>query len=178
MMRLVPLYVFLALALLMGFMLLHAGAPSAPGMASDKRFPAITVTSLDGTKKWDESVLNGEVTLINFFASWCPPCEAEMPELVALKKRHPKLRLVGIAWNDESNALKKWLKQHGNPYDTLWFDQKGKATISLGIRGIPESFIIDRDGIERYRISGPVMKDDQELEDLLATLLNGKNDAR
>lgn len=186
-MRLVPLFIFLALSLALAFMLLHLGAPAAPGIPDKEKFPEIQVTAVpgfnpwstaSGPAKWDAQRLQGNVTLINFFASWCTPCEAEMPQLAALKKQHPGLRVVGIAWNDEPATLNKWLKKHGKPFDAVWLDQKGAASIALGIKGIPESFVVDGKGILRYRLTGPVIENDKELAELIEKLLSETANAR
>lgn len=175
-----PLFIFLGLALLLVLMLQHQTLPKAPGSASHEAFPEITVRSFDGTTPWDKHALSGHVTVVNFFASWCAPCAAEMPELAALKKQFPTVRVVGIAWNDERAVLEKWLKKHGNPYDTTWLDPKGDATIALGLRGIPESFLIDRDGQVRYRLSGPLTAEvrnrvfDGQVQTLLDEVARGK----
>lgn len=155
-MRKLPILVFLLLAISFTLMLLRKEAPVAPGGTSDAPLPALTLTTLDGKTVWRTDALKGHVTLINFFASWCAPCAAEMPELVALKKQFPDLVIEGVAWNDDPAKIHGWLKQHGNPYARLWLDKTGSATIALGIRGIPESFLIDRQGTVRYRLPAPV----------------------
>lgn len=155
-MRQLPLLVFLLLSLALAAMLLQKNITHNPGSQSREVMPAISVTSPDGQKHWDATALKGHVTLINFFASWCAPCAAEMPELTALKKQFPSLRMEGIAWNDNPATLKKWLGRNGNPFHRLWLDKNGGATIALGIKGIPESFLVDNAGIIRYRLTGPL----------------------
>lgn len=155
-MRTFPLFVFLALALVFAFMLLRKTEPAALGSASNTPLPAITVTALEGNARWNPAALQGRVTLINFFASWCTPCAAEMPELAALHKQFPALHIEGVAWNDQPDTLRPWLKKNGNPYRMLWFDKNGEATIALGIKGIPESFVVDAKGMVRYHLTGPL----------------------
>lgn len=155
-MRAIPLIVFLVLAAGMAVMLLQKNAMKPGGEAALKPLPALTLNTFDGKKSWSAEQLKGKVTLINFFASWCLPCAAEMPELVALKKQFPALQVEGVAWNDQADAMQKFLQKYGNPYQHLWFDEKGDATINLGIRGIPESILVDSAGMVRYRLAGPL----------------------
>ena len=157
-MRAIPFIVFCLFALMMAFMLLRKTESVDAGSTDHAPLPAITITTLDTGKPWDSSALNGRVTLINFYASWCTPCAAEMPELAAIKKQFPTLHIAGIAWNDDPKTLKPWLKKYGNPYDSLWLDAKGDATIALGIKGIPETMLIDGQGRIRYRAFGSEMQ--------------------
>ncbi len=154
--RFLPFTLFLCLTLALALMLSAKNRPATPGMAETRPFPAITVTSMDGKKQWEPAITNGKVTLVNFFASWCTPCAAEMPELSDLKKKFPDLQMIGIAWNDAPETLQKWLKKHGNSFDSVWFDSKGDATMDLGIKGIPETFLIDAKGMIRYHVTGPI----------------------
>lgn len=168
-MRKLPLFLFIALVGAFVLMLLHKSQPVNPGTADANPFPAITVTSMDGGKPWNASLFKNSITLVNFYASWCMPCAAEMPELAALKKQFPSLQMVGVAWNDDPAQLKQWLKKNGDPFTTHWLDKNGDATIELGIKGIPESFIVDHRGNIRYRLSGPVTEQvrDGQLNDVL-----------
>jgi cytochrome c biogenesis protein CcmG/thiol:disulfide interchange protein DsbE len=169
-MRSAPLFYFVTLISFLALALLY----KAPGpKTDDKPLPQLVLGSLDGKMQWAQDDVHGRVTLINFFASWCTPCAAELPELQALKKQHPDLRIEGIAWNDTPPALKKWLKQHGNPYDNIWVDPDGKATIGMGIRGLPETFIVDGRGMIRYRHAGAISPSlrAEELDPLLVELL-------
>jgi cytochrome c biogenesis protein CcmG/thiol:disulfide interchange protein DsbE len=158
-MRALPFVSFLILALGMAAMLMQKNMLHDAGAPSNEPMPAITVTSLDGRTQWNAKTLEGHVTVINFFASWCTPCAAEMPELEALRKQFPALRIEGIAWNDDPKTLKKWLVKHGNPFRTTWLDADGNATIALGIKGIPETFVVDAKGVVRFRLSGPLTAD-------------------
>jgi cytochrome c biogenesis protein CcmG/thiol:disulfide interchange protein DsbE len=161
-MRHLPFIAFLLFSAVLGFMLLHKNEPKEMGAASNEAFPGINVTTLDGGKPWKAEAIKGRVTLINFFASWCTPCAEEMPELEALKKEHSNLQIIGIAWNDDPATLKKWLKKYGNPFQSIWVDNDGNATIALGIKGIPESFIVDSEGMVRYRLAGVLTKEMRE----------------
>ena len=154
-MRRLPFIIFAVVVYALGVMLMNKNAPSGVMHGpANLPMPEITVSSLDGKTKWDATALNGHVTVINFFASWCTPCADEMPELATLKQEFPEVKLVGIAWNDAPNTLTPWLKKHNNPFEKIWLDKTGDATIAMGIRGIPETVIVDSKGVIRYKLTG------------------------
>ena len=179
-MRIAPFAIFISLSLLLVALLLRQQMPLEAGSASNSAFPTISITSLDGKKSWKQEDLLGHVTVLNFFASWCSPCAAEMPELAELKKQFPNVRLEGVAWNDAPKTLNTWLKKNGNPFRNVWLDKSGDATMALGIRGIPETFVIDKKGVVRFRLTGPLTADmrTKEFADLLTTLLAEAADAK
>jgi cytochrome c biogenesis protein CcmG/thiol:disulfide interchange protein DsbE len=179
-MRILPFVMFLCLSAAMAIMLVYKDDPARLRSEDERPFPALTLTTLDGKQRWDSTTVRGRVTLVNFFASWCAPCITEMPEFAALKKDFPNLHLAGIAWNDDPDILKKWLSKHGKPFDSVWLDAKGDATINLGIKGIPETFVVDAAGVIRYRITGPLTEAEREatLDALLTTLAKEAQDAR
>lgn len=171
-MRFFPIIGFLALVVLLAALLvLRPDAKHAT--QSESPLPQLALSPLSGKQVWHQETLKGQVTVLNFFASWCTPCEAEMPELLALKQQFPQLKVWGVAWNDEAATLKAWLTRHGKAFDTVWTDNKGEATIALGIRGIPETIIVDKNGMVRYRLSGPLTPAvrAREVDPLLAELL-------
>ncbi len=100
----------------------------------------------------------GQVTLVNFFASWCVPCRIEHPYLNRLVERDGA-RLVGINYKNEPEEALAWLAQLGNPYALIGADTTGRAGIEWGVYGLPETFVIDRGGRIRYRHVGPIDAD-------------------
>ncbi|MDY0885899.1 DsbE family thiol:disulfide interchange protein [Dongia soli] len=101
----------------------------------------------------------GQVVAINFFASWCLPCRAEHPLLkkLAIKAGLP---VLGLAWKDKKKASQDFLDELGNPYFQVGSDENGRIGItSFGITGVPETFILDKEGIIRARIPGPLSDD-------------------
>ena len=149
--RFAPFYVFVVVVLFIGFLQLRPLL-----QPKDHPLPAIALIALDGKTKWHQESLKGQVTVINFFASWCMPCAAEMPELMALKKQFPNMVIYGVAWNDDSKTVTAWLKKNGNPFNTVWLDANGDATMALGLKGVPETIVIDHHGLVRTQISGPI----------------------
>ena len=171
-MRFIPIAGFMLLVVLLGYLLITKPTTTETQASDYTPLPNFALTALDGKAKWEPQALIGHVTLVNFFASWCAPCEAEMPELVALKKQFPNVVFEGVAWNDEPATITKWLNKHGNPFSKLWIDPNGDATIALGLKGIPETLILDAHGTIRYRLSGPVTKSRRatDIDDLLKQL--------
>jgi cytochrome c biogenesis protein CcmG/thiol:disulfide interchange protein DsbE len=172
-MRQLPLIVFVIVSAILAAMLLQSAEVKNPASSANTPFPNITVASFDGKTRWQNDALKGRVTVINFYASWCTPCAAEMPELAALRKDFPNLHLAGIAWNDDPKTLTKWLKEHGDPFHSSWIDAKGDATIDLGIKGIPETIVVDSSGAIRFRLTGPLTEPMRkgEFGALITTLL-------
>jgi len=103
--------------------------------------------------------LGGDVVLVNFFASWCVPCRAEHPYLGRLAKEGG-LPIFGVAWKDVAAATRAYLAQFGNPYARIGMDDSGRTGIDFGITGVPETFVVGRDGRICYRQWGPVTDDD------------------
>lgn len=97
----------------------------------------------------------GTLTIINFFASWCQPCLLEHKELVVLSQ-NPKIRLIGIAWHDRANATRAFLDRQGNPFATVLEDNNGTASVSWGLSGVPETFLINDQGKLIGHVVGPV----------------------
>jgi len=102
--------------------------------------------------------LKGQVTLINFFASWCIPCRAEQPVLMQLAKE-AKAKLYGIAYKDKPEASRAFLAETGDPFARIAVDASGRTAIDFGLYGVPETYVVDRDGIIRYRQVGPLDPD-------------------
>lgn len=96
--------------------------------------------------------LIGKVTLVNFFASWCIPCRSEHPLLKGLAD---KVTLVGIAYKNQPNEARDWLDGLGNPYRAVALDLDGRVAIDFGVYGVPESYLIDRQGRIRYAWKKP-----------------------
>lgn len=128
--------------------------------------PPIEASSMPGLSSADFA--NGQVTLVNIFASWCLPCRAEHPLFMDLAKRED-IRIVGINYKDKPEDALAWLRELGNPYEAVGADEEGRTGIEWGISGVPETFILDREGTIRYRHVGPIHA--VELNDLILPIL-------
>jgi len=102
--------------------------------------------------------LKGEVTLVNFFASWCAGCRIEHPLLAGLSGKGAVL--AGINYKDDPADGREWLKKRGDPYDVAAVDRLGRVGIDFGVYGIPESYLIDKQGVIRYKQTGPLTPED------------------
>ncbi|MCV6605526.1 MAG: DsbE family thiol:disulfide interchange protein [Porticoccaceae bacterium] len=102
----------------------------------------------------DNSRLQGQVTLLNFWGSWCYVCIQEHPFLTELASRG--VALVGVNYRDQRDDALEWLQQHGNPYRQVWADSDGRFAIDMGVYGAPETYLVDKQGMIRYKRVGLV----------------------
>ena len=116
--------------------------------------------------------LVGKVSLVNFYASWCIPCQAEHPLFTKLAQQGI-LPLYGIAWKDDLAANRKWLVKLGNPYNRLGLDRENQVGLDFGVYGVPETFVIDAQGRIRLRHAGPLTP--QILADLIMPAIEAAN---
>ncbi len=118
--------------------------------------PALELAALqDGAAPVALAAFKGRPVLVNFFASWCLPCRAEHPMLAQLGAEFG-VPVIGIVYKDKAQAARDYLADLGNPYQAIGQDESGRAGIEFGITGVPETYVIDRDGIVRYRLAGPI----------------------
>ena len=127
-----------------------------PSPLIDKPAPAFTLAQLqEPARKLSPSDLKGKVWLLNVWGSWCVSCRQEHPLLVELGKSNV-VPIVGLNWKDDRDAALKWLDQLGNPYTVSVVDPDGRVAIDYGVYGAPETYVIDRDGVIRYKQIGPI----------------------
>ena len=107
----------------------------------------------------DALLKSGKPVLVNFFASWCAPCLAEHPLFARLKEREGAT-IIGIAWKDKPEATRAWLARLGDPFTRLGFDQDGKIALDWGLSGVPETYLIDAQGMVRLHFRGPITERD------------------
>ena len=124
--------------------------------APEFKLPAIEGLALPGLARSDLG--QGKVTVVNVWASWCAPCRIEHPVLLELAKRND-VQLVGIDNKDDPENARRFLGTLGNPYAAIGSDSDGRATIDWGTYGVPETFIIDGQGIIRYKLIGGLTKE-------------------
>jgi cytochrome c biogenesis protein CcmG, thiol:disulfide interchange protein DsbE len=162
---LAPLAVFLALAVL--FMVgLRSGDPSIlPSAlighnAPQTNLPPIAGLDRDGAPVpgLDPADFKGAVTIVNVWASWCVPCHDEAPLLMQVAK-DTRVRLVGINYKDDPDNARRFLGRYGNPFVAAGADANGSAGIEWGVYGVPETFLVGRDGRIAYKLVGPITPD-------------------
>jgi DsbE subfamily thiol:disulfide oxidoreductase len=124
-----------------------------------------------GSPSLKSSELKGQVTLINFFASWCVPCRAEHPLLFTLGQ-DKRVKIEGIAYKNKPGDTNAYLAELGNPYERVVVDEPGRTAIDFGLYGVPESYLVDRNGVIRFRQVGPLTEEviDHQLRPLIAEL--------
>ena len=155
---LVPLALFAVLAAVFLMRLEAGGDPSAiPSAlvghpAPDFDLPPLDGAGVPGLKRAD---LDGQVTLVNVFASWCVPCRDEAPVLEELAG-DKRFRLVAINYKDTTQNARRFLGDFGNPFAAIGVDAKGRSAIDWGVYGVPETFVVGPDGIIRYKYVGPL----------------------
>ena len=107
----------------------------------------------------DSDLRTKDLKLVNFFASWCPPCKVEHSNLIKLSQR---FKIFGIAKKDTEKNIKTWFSQMGNPYSKIGFDHDGMISINWGVYGLPETFIIDKEQKIIYRHVGAITEKDMK----------------
>jgi cytochrome c biogenesis protein CcmG/thiol:disulfide interchange protein DsbE len=168
MLVLLPLLAFLALAALFMFRL-GAGDPSRiPSalighVAPPTNLPPLPALERDGkaVPGIDSADFKGEVTVLNVWASWCVPCREEAALLITLAT-DSRLRVVGMNYKDQPDNARRFLGRFGNPFAANGVDGNGRAAIEWGVYGVPETFVIDRDGRITYKLIGPLTPDNLE----------------
>ncbi|MBM6704726.1 DsbE family thiol:disulfide interchange protein [Sutterella massiliensis] len=156
---LIPFAIFVVLA---GFLFkgLYMDPRTLPSVLIDKPLPAFELpTVFDPNVKFKSEDMKGKVWMLNVWSSWCVPCKQEHPYLVSLKRGGLKTPIVGFLYKDQLGAGRQVLEESGNPYDQVIFEEKNKVGIDLGVTGVPETFIIDKKGIIRAKVSYPILDD-------------------
>lgn len=166
----IPLIVFALLALLFwrGLSLDPNAMPSA---LLNKPVPEFQLPSLEDPQAMvSRDIFQGEVSLLNVWATWCPPCYDEHPYLVKLSQEG--VRIIGVNYKDKVEDSQRWLNDLGNPYEVTIQDADGRLGVDLGVSGWPETYIVDAKGLIRYKHVGVV--DDkawrEQLEPLVKSL--------
>jgi cytochrome c biogenesis protein CcmG/thiol:disulfide interchange protein DsbE len=133
-----------------------------PSALIDRPAPDFALPGLyDSAQGLSRTDLGGQVTLVNFFASWCAPCREEHAQLMALARR-AGVTLEGVAYKDKPEDARRFLDGLGNPYRRIGVDRNGTAAIDFGVYGVPETYVVDGGGHIRYRQVGPLTADDVE----------------
>ncbi len=160
-----PLVVFAALAAIFWFALGDGDPSRIPSALIGHPAPQTPLPPLQGLASdgapipgLDPSIFKGKVSLVNVWASWCVPCHDEAPLLTELG-RDTRLQIVGINYKDSADNARRFLGRYGNPFRIVGVDANGRASIEWGVYGVPETFIVGREGTIMYKLVGPVTPD-------------------
>ena len=142
-----------------------------PSAMIEKPAPAFDIPGLNNSTPLTLAGLKGHVVVVNFFASWCVPCRVEHPLLLRLAQQD-HLPLYGIAYKDKPADANRLLTTFGDPYKQIGMDQDGRVGLDFGVYGVPETYVIDANGIIRRRFVGPLTSEtvDKDLIPLLKQL--------
>lgn len=149
-----PLLVLAALIVLFGVFSLRRDPNIKPEALVGRPLPQLVLPTLVGGEAVPVRASVEGPTLVNVFASWCPPCEAEHPELMRLSRSG--LRVVGLAYKDDPARTAAFLTRLGDPYATVLVDRDGRAGLDLGITGVPETLLVGSDGVVLAKHAGPL----------------------
>lgn len=153
-----PLAIFALMALVF-YLMLTSGrdAQTIPSVLIGAPAPPTNLPPLDpaAATGLDSADFSGQVTLVNVWASWCGPCRQEHPLLMALS-RDARITIAGLNYKDAPANASKFLTELGDPYRVIGVDRTGSTTIDWGVYGVPETFLVDRSGIIRYKHVGPL----------------------
>jgi cytochrome c biogenesis protein CcmG/thiol:disulfide interchange protein DsbE len=159
-----PLVIFAALAALFWFRL-GADPSKLPSALIGKPVPQTALPALPELNDngapipgLDPAVFLGKVSIVNVWASWCVPCHEEAPILTELGKDR-RLQMVGINYKDAADNARRFLGRYGNPFGVVGVDGNGRASIEWGVYGVPETFIVGRDGKIAYKLVGGINQD-------------------
>jgi cytochrome c biogenesis protein CcmG, thiol:disulfide interchange protein DsbE len=170
---LLPLALFIGVLIALGAGLRH-DPRELPSALVGKPAPAFALPVLDAqgqSQTMQASELRGKVWILNVWASWCAACRTEHPLLVEFAEKSP-VPVYGLNYKDSTPAALAWLRQMGNPYKQSLVDADGRVGIDFGVYGVPETYIIDAQGVVRYRQVGPVTREvlERQIQPLLKQL--------
>jgi cytochrome c biogenesis protein CcmG, thiol:disulfide interchange protein DsbE len=154
---LIPPAVFALLAGLFAAGMFRNDPDALPSTLEGRAAPSVALTPLgDGEPFTDETLRRDGVKLVNYWASWCAPCRVEHPILMELAAEG--IPVYGVNYKDDPANAMAFLAELGNPYEAMGADPNGRTAIDWGLYGVPETFVIDGDGVVRLRFAGPVTR--------------------
>ncbi len=165
---LIPIVVFVALVALLGFGFRLSDPRLLPSENLGEPIPAFQLPNLLTGRLMTEADLTGEPFLLNVWATWCPSCVAEHDALTAIHTQYG-VKIIGVNYNDDVDAARRWLEQLGDPYAFHVVDAEGTLAVDLGVYGAPETFVVNAEGTILYRHVGVVTEG--VYQDTLATYL-------
>ncbi|KUJ82159.1 DsbE family thiol:disulfide interchange protein [Ruegeria profundi] len=150
-----PPLIFGVFAVMAGFGMFRDDPDALPSAREGQPAPPVVLTEFPGKTIFDDATLrDGEVKLVNYWASWCAPCRAEHPNLEALSNEG--IPVYGINYKDKLNNAKAFLTELGDPYRAIGQDENGRMALDWGLYGVPETYVIDGDGTIILRFAGPI----------------------
>ena len=156
-----PLLLFISLIALFIFGL-QQDPSKVPSPLIDKPLPTFDLRQLQNAElSINNNEFAGQVSLLNVWASWCVSCRYEHPILVEYARKH-RGKLYGLNYKDTRAEALAWLELHGDPYEKSAFDPDGRTGIDFGVYGVPETYVLDQQGIVRYKHIGPISQDDMD----------------
>ncbi len=162
---------FIVFILLAGFLYVGLGLNphEVPSPLIDKPAPAFVLPQLhEPEKQFSSEEMKGQVWLLNVWASWCVTCKQEHPVLMDLARQNI-VPIYGLDYKDEPEAGKAWLREDGDPYTLSVSDRDGRVGIDYGVYGVPETYLIDKQGVIRYKQIGAVTR--QSLQEKILPLV-------
>ena len=159
--RIIPLIIFFSLILLAFIALKSYDKDNIPSVLIGQSPPPLLLEELGNLKLLDKRDLKpikeNKIRLINFWASWCPPCRVEHPQLEKISLMDD-VKIIGVNYKDDEFSAIEFIKKYGNPYNKLGSDPFGRNAIDWGVYGVPETFVLDKMGKILYRHPGPITK--------------------
>lgn len=174
---LIPAGIFLAMVAVFGLVLYQINQgrdiKEVPSPLIGKPVPAFELPLLlpEG-QRFSSTQLQGRISVVNVWASWCVSCRYEH-DLLMQMSRNLDVSIIGINYKDERVDALKWLRDRGDPYESTVFDHDGRVAIDWGVYGVPETFIVDQRGIIRYKLTGPITA--EKLKDQILPLIEQLN---
>lgn len=150
-----PPAIFAAFVLLAAVGMFRDNPNSLPSARIGQPAPPVVLGKMEGKTPFDDAALRaGDLTLVNFWASWCAPCRVEHPNLIKLG--HEGIPLYGVNYKDDGPKALAFLGELGDPYDASGADEAGRMALDWGVYGVPETYLIDGDGTILLRLAGPI----------------------
>lgn len=163
-----PPAIFLGLAAAFAIGLQREDPDQLPSALAGKQAPAVQLEPLGSLTGFDDAMLrDGEMKLVNFWASWCAPCRVEHPNLTALAEEG--VTVLGVNYKDQPDNALGFLEELGNPYAAVGADPQGRMALNWGLYGVPETYVVDGEGNIVFRFAGPVTQ--RVIEDRLRPAL-------
>lgn len=150
-----PPLIFAAFAVLAGIGMFRDDPDALPSAREGQPAPPVVLTEFPGKAPFDDATLrDGEVKLVNYWASWCAPCRAEHPNLEALSEEG--IPVYGINYKDRLDNAQDFLNELGDPYEAIGRDEQGRMALDWGLYGVPETYVVDGKGTIILRFAGPI----------------------